>query len=797
MLTRGELGDAMARGRAALRRAGLDAHARVAVLMPEGLPGAVTALQVAGACSVAPLRPSLGSAGWVPALAALAPTALVVSPEWAGVATAASELGITVLDPDQLGPAAPGHTETSTDNEELLLATSGSTGPPKWARIPQSRVAEGSRAMSRLMGLTPADRALLALPLHHALGMVSGLLLPLLSGGSVVVAEGFDAERFLIAIRQHSVTWFSVPPAMQRALVEQHARSPISGEHRLRLIRTGTISLPQNMLDALREVFDVPVIEAYGMTECPHITCNPPDSPRYGSVGRAVAEAVMVVDNAGRPVPPGEWGQVVVRGAPSMIGYVDPRRDPDALRGGWLQTGDEGRLDADGYLFLRGRISERINRGGAIVAPAAVDAALLAHPDVRSAAAFGVPHQSLGEDLAAAVVLAEDAGVDETHLLRYLAGRVEPREVPSALAVVSAIPVGATGKVMRSSLPQMLAGDLYRDFEAPRDPLEALLVGLFVEVLAQRIGADRKIGRLANFFLEGGDSLAAMQFMTAFARAGGGQHPPPLLYENPNPAALARALRAAPGGESHLVNLQSGGDGDPMVVVHGITGQLFAYLALARALGRRRPVYGLQAAGYSDEELSELDVGQLASRYAEEIIERLPGQYVHLVGYSAGGWVAHAVAAALRDRGVSIGVLGVLDSHCTRKSEIYAGLPLHTRSMLTVAKIGDKVGWRSAVTAGVRAEPSVRFKSMIQRYRPGRLPMTVDLFGPARTMARLKRTWRYYAGAVRCHPLFDQHTDMAWPDSAPRLADELERVIAAAEGSHHRGRSGQPVPRQA
>jgi acyl-CoA synthetase (AMP-forming)/AMP-acid ligase II len=523
MISRADLTALMAGGNV-LRQAGLRPSDRVAVLLPGGFDAAVATLQVAAACSVAPLRPSLGAVGWNPVLRALAPGALVVSEDWPEAAKDARELGIPVFSPDELGTNdEPGRAETgSFGDAEILLATSGSTGPPKWVRIPQARMLAGSLAMTQCMRLTPEDRSLLALPLDHAHGLASGLLLPLMSGGSVVVAERFDAAPFLKAITDYGVTWFTVPPVMHRALLDQNAITPLGPEHGLRLVRSGTVTLSASAIEALSTAFGVPVIEAYGMTECPHITCNPVDAPRLGSVGRPIVEELAVVDDAGRPRSAGEWGQVVLRGSPSLTGYLDSGADTAAFRDGWLLTGDEGRLDADGYLFLRGRISERINRGGAMVAPADIDAALLAHPAVREAVSFPVAHPSLGEDLAAAVVAAAGHTADEAGLRRYLLDRLEPRQVPSRIVMVDAIPLGAAGKVSRSGMADALAGVLHAEYEPGRNPVEELVIECFSSVLSSRLPPAYQVGRLTNFFLAGGDSLAAMQCMIRLACAGWG-----------------------------------------------------------------------------------------------------------------------------------------------------------------------------------------------------------------------------------------------------------------------------------
>lgn len=793
MLNRGQLAGLMSAARGFLESHRIGAEDRVAVLLPEGFDGAVTTLQVAGACSVAPVRPSLGAAGWETVLGGLAPAALVVGDRWPEAAAAARDLGIRVFDPAQLSDGKP-VTSAPAGQPELLLATSGSTGAPKWVRIPQPQMMAGSLAMSRCMNLTPNDRSLLALPLNHAHGLASGLLLPLISGGSVVVADSFAPALFLKAVTDHAVTWFTVPPVMHRALLEQITLSPLDSGHRLRLVRSGTVTLPASAIEALSAAFGVPVLEAYGMTECPHIACNPIGEQRLGSVGQAVVEELAIIDNEGRPVAPGEWGQVALRGAPLMAGYLDPAADAGVFRDGWLLSGDEGRLDAEGYLFLRGRISERINRGGAMVAPAEVDAALLSHPAVREAVSFAVPHVSLGEDLAAAVVVASGQSADEAALRRYLAGRLEPRQVPSRIVALDAIPLGAAGKVARGALAEALADVLHAEYEPGRMPAEDAVIEFFTEALESRLPAGYKVGRLTNFFLAGGDSLAALQVMTRLARAGWGERAPALLFENPTPAAVAAALEAEPRHASSLVALKSEGHREPVIVVHGKGGQLFHYLDLAAALAPHRPVLGLQAAGCSAQGLAELTLNDVAARYADDILAARPHGPIHLVGYSLGGWFAFAVVAALLERGAQIGMCALLDSHPSRESSIFASLPRRLQWVQHITKALERgpggVGRgahlarmaRNVLNRGNGNGPSAgvpdMFSLLLRGYRPPRLAIAVDVFGPERTMKRLRRTWQYYAtGGVRCHPMFDAHTDMVSHENMPALAVELERVL--------------------
>ena len=556
-LSRADLGHRLEEGRRVLRQAGLNASERVAVFMPQGLDGAVVALQVAGACSLAPLRAGTPAERWPAVLQGLAPAAVVLAQGCEPALVAAAEvLGIPVLDPELLfNPAAEGQPEVEGEGESageaIVIATSGTTGVPKWVCHGQSSLLGGCGAMARSLALSPDDRTLLALPLHHVHGLVSALLMPLASGGSVVVAEGFDPAAVLACLAEQGISWISLPPAMHRALLDQHGHTPLAAGHRLRFLRSGAISLPGRLIDELRSAFGVPVIEAYGMSECPHICGNPIDAPRLGSVGRPVVEELEVVDGAGKPLPVGAWGQVVVRGRPVMAGYLGAEQaSAAAFRDGWLQTGDEGRLDPAGYLELRGRLSEQINRGGLKVIPTVVDAVLLRHPSVREAMAFALPHPTLGDDLAAAVVPHPGAGLDEQELRRYVSQLLASHEVPSRIVVVEAFPRGPTGKVQRCTLGEAFAAHLIPPHVEPSGELEHRIAATFSAVLRQE-----QPGRHANFFQLGGDSLSGMRVIQALEQQLGLSLPPSLLFACPSPRSLAERL--AP-----MRNARSGQEGE-------------------------------------------------------------------------------------------------------------------------------------------------------------------------------------------------------------------------------------------
>ena len=225
--------------------------------------------------------------------------------------------------------------------------------------------------------------------------------------------------------------------------------------------------LPPDLNAKLAEALGVPVLNLYGMSESPYLAMTPPDREvQPGAVGRALCEGLGIVDLSGRAVAAGTTGEIVTRGAHVFPGYLD---DPTAtaaafLPGGWFRTGDVGYFDENGVLFLTGRLNEIINRGGEKVAPADVDAALLAHPDVAEAAAFGIPDARLGEEVAAAVVLRPGATVTARELRRSVANLLAPHKVPRRIWIVDELPRTATGKVQRRELSRRFGETRWRSW---------------------------------------------------------------------------------------------------------------------------------------------------------------------------------------------------------------------------------------------------------------------------------------------------------------------------------------------
>ncbi|OLE96762.1 MAG: hypothetical protein AUG75_16390 [Cyanobacteria bacterium 13_1_20CM_4_61_6] len=309
------------------------------------------------------------------------------------------------------------------------------------------------------------------------------------------------------------------------------------------------MALPPSLGAELERVFRAPVIESYGMTEAAHqITSDPlpPKTRKRGSVGVAAGPDVAIMDEVGRLLRAGQTGEIVIRGAQVMPGYDGaPPNGPDAFANGWLKTGDQGYLDAGGFLFITGRLKEIINRGGEKISPREIDAVLLDHPAVAQAVTFAVPHPTLGEDVVAAVVLRERTSAAEGLLRRFAAGRLAPFKVPGRVVIVDELPRGATGKVGRRAVAEALGLRTPSEIGAgiaPRTPTEDVVASIWRRVLGvAEVGADD------SFFVLGGDSIRAALIVSRLREALNVEVSLRSFFETPTVAGVAERIEEARG----------------------------------------------------------------------------------------------------------------------------------------------------------------------------------------------------------------------------------------------------------
>ncbi len=546
---------------------GVGRNDRVAIMLPNGPEMTSAFLGVAAGATAAPLNPAYQRSELDFYLGDLEAKALIVQAKDESPArSVARRRGIPLIELSPIPDGEAGLFDLSRgwtprqksatrlsggfaqpEDTALVLHTSGTTSRPKIVPLTQTNICASARNIGTTLRLSPKDRCLNVMPLFHIHGLMAALLASLAAGASVVCTPGFFAPRFFSWMRQFSPTWYTAVPTMHQAILSRaEANRAIIEAYPLRLIRSSSAALPSTVLAELEEAFGAPVIESYGMTEAAHqMSSNPlPPHPRKpGSVGPAAGPEIAIMDEAGRLLPPGQSGEIVIRGDNVTPGYEgNPQANASAFTNGWFRTGDQGWLDDEGYLFVTDRIKEIINRGGEKISPREVDEVLLNHPAVAQAVAFAMPHARLGEDVAAAVVLKPAATATERQLQRFAAARLADFKVPHRIVLLDEIPKSPTGKVQRIGLAEKLGltagqarlGARRPDFVAPRTPVEEALA----EIWAQVLGVEQ-VGVHDDFFELGGDSMLATQIVSRVRTAMRVELAPLSFFEAPTVADLA------------------------------------------------------------------------------------------------------------------------------------------------------------------------------------------------------------------------------------------------------------------
>jgi acyl-CoA synthetase (AMP-forming)/AMP-acid ligase II/acyl carrier protein len=559
-LTFGALADLVAATAQRLAAMGLGRGSRVALVLPDGPEMAAALYAVTEAATCAPLDPAIDEAACLALLQRMRIDALIVAQDAdlaAERAAAALGLQLIILSTDP-GATAGAFELFSThprpamarmpprgDDIALVLHTSGTTSAPKI--VPNTYASLVSGALSRvgLLQLTANDRGLCVSPLTTSAGIRRSLYPVLTAGGSIVCPVAFDVTTFFDLLDEFKPTFYAAGPTVHRAVLDEAVRRGVTG-HSLRFILCGTGALAPDLQCGLERAFGVPAIQAYGMTETSTIAQNPlpPGQRRAGSVGLPAGCQVAILGDDGTLLAPQQAGEIVVRGPTVFHGYENnDEANRESLHHGWFRTGDVGHVDADGYLFVAGRMKEIINRGGSKVLPLEVDAVLMTLAGVVDAACFGVPHPTLGEDVAAAVVLRPDATVSSQQLRDAALERMPAYKVPSRIVLVSTIPRDMQGKVRRRELPAAMAQAMRTAYSPPQGRLQELVADCFSLVLGiERIGAHD------NFFELGGDSLRGTQVVVRLNAALGLEVGAVELFRRPTVAELAAALEVASAG---------------------------------------------------------------------------------------------------------------------------------------------------------------------------------------------------------------------------------------------------------
>jgi acyl-CoA synthetase (AMP-forming)/AMP-acid ligase II len=473
-MTHGQVRALIARTLATLNAAGIGRNDRVAIVLPNGPEMATCFMACASGVTSAPLNPAYRADEFEFYLSDLNAKALVVETGSTSPAIeVATRLGVRVIElqPGSAAgdftlavapgtPAAQGGFAHS-DDVSMVLHTSGTTSRPKIVPLSQGNLAASATNIRHTLQFTSADCGLNIMPLFHIHGLIAGVLAPLAAGSQVFCTPGFNALKFFAWMDEARPTWYTAVPTMHQAIIARASKNlDVIARHPLRFMRSSSSSMPPQVIAELEAIFKAPLVEAYGMTEATHQMCSnplPPAVRKPGSVGLPAGPEVAIMGEDGTLLPRGGIGEIVIRGDNVTRGYeANDKANAEAFTNGWFRTGDQGQMDADGYVSLTGRLKEIINRGGEKVSPREIDEILMDHPAVAQVVCFGMPHPKLGEEVAACVVLREGQAATERELQAFVSQRAAEFKVPKKILLMDEIPKGATGKLQRIGLAAKL-----------------------------------------------------------------------------------------------------------------------------------------------------------------------------------------------------------------------------------------------------------------------------------------------------------------------------------------------------
>lgn len=777
---------------ATLAAHGFGADDRIALVAARGVDTAVALLGLMCGAVCVPINPHAPPAEIDDALAATGVRALALASSGSAVGVeVARRRGLPVI---RLSGGSPNAGATDRravpGGVALVLRTSGSTAAPKLVPSRHAHLVARADKAARLLDLDASDRCLNLMPLCYAHGLYSGLLTAVLGGGSAICPLAFDEETFFACLQDGAPTWYTGGAVHHRAILDWLRRRPATPRApHLRFARSGSSPLSATVQGELERRLGVPLVEAYATSETGIVTATRPGGAR-GAVGRVCGDEVRVVDANGVSVSAGSMGEIVVRGATVVDGYDgDPEANARAFRGGWYRTGDQGWVDAVGHLTLAGRLDDVINRGGEKIAPREVEAALLRHPAVADAVVFAVPHPTLHQDVAAAVVSHPDHAVAVPSLREFLGARLAPFKVPRRIAVTDALPRGPTGKLQRHRLAGHFGfvGAATPRMETtaarPATPLAATLRSLWQEVL-DRDDLDGD----ADFFASGGDSLSAIRLLAAVEHELGVELPLLDLMARPTPALLADAMqRQTPGPARDVVGVHVTGARPPVFAVCGRYGYALRVVLLGRALGADQPFYALQPPAMDWASAGCRTIPEMAGHYLAWVRALQPHGPYRLFGTSFGGLVVFEMACQLQAAGETVAFLGLLDTQPTtcRWRDRLERADGDVLDATTATLAAERSTSRSAVEAAgldvARAHVAARRTYVVERMFDGELTYLLcegEAVAPRRDRRRL---WRRFArGGVRWLPVAGVHGHF---HQAPQFAAVVDALRACLDGA--------------
>ncbi len=775
---------------------------RIALALPDEATTVTALLAVTAVAIAAPLPSALPLQEARQVLGGLRASSLVVSKRTdVPAAAAARELGLEVFELDVRadGPAGVFDVETraapaavpaaAPGDVAFVLCTSGTTGKPRRVRISHAQICKAGKDACRVWRLRADDRGFTVSPLFHLAALYHTLAFPLVSGSSIFVCPGFDHERFRDWFQEANPTHFGASPAAYQAILDRAVGlEQLRQWGPLRFVRSAAAPLSRSTQERVEAAFGVPVLEAYALTEAGLVTAVAEEHAgrKPGSVGRSVGPLLSIVDDSGRPLPTGSVGEVLVQGPGVMAGYdADPEATSAAFFGPWLRTGDLGWQDEDGDLWITGRLKEQINRGGEKISPPEVDEALLAHPLVAEAAAFGVPHPRLGEDLAAVVVLRPGAAIAPATLRAFVASRLAPFKVPSRIVFQAALPRGPAGKVPRTKLAGILGLTSEGRPVEPRPGALAWPRSALEQAIVEQLSSTLDVPSVSvddDFFDLGGDSVTAAVLMARLQERLGARLAVSVLFHAPTAAALAEHVAKTVGATwGPLMPLRARGSRRALDFVHGLGGGVMFLSSLAARL-EGRPFLGLQAPGFDGREPPIAELPRLAAHYVQAVKRHQPrGPYL-LGGFCMGAAVALEMARQLEQDQQEVKLLVLVDP---------PPLPLGARRRpadrlrVALGALSNRLRGREPGPAISSTESPLMQanRRALRRYRPRKVQAPLALFfaerGPPEPAEEAEHALRRLTwGNVRVERVSAAHGALLDEPTVAALAGRIEALLA-------------------
>ena len=509
---------------------GVKRESRVAIVLPNGLDISLVLLGVSSVAISVPLSQKLTENEFLFYLKHSKCSFLLTQekgyPQEA--ISAAGKLGLTIITIDSQTQVSHNlisqkkslskYTLAKPSDIAIIFLTSGSTGSPKIVPLTHLNVCTSAQQVSMSLNLTKEDRCLCMWEQYHIGGFVDLLLAPIYSGGAVVSAGKFNVDNFFSSIEKFIPTWFQGVPTTLVELTKIKPEYQTYRSNNFRFIRSVAAALsPAHML-AIEKKFGVPVIQTFGMTEAsPLITTNelPPGIRKPGSVGKTCGTEVAIMDANNNVLPRGSQGQIAIKGDNVFRGYENNTEANMAqFNNGWFYTGDIGYFDDDDFLYLTGRSKELINKGGEKISPYEIEAIINKHSSILECAVFSVPHSTLGEDIAAGVVLRENMRISDEELKNIIAENLSQLKIPTNFIFLDKLPKNDIGKIIRSELSEIYQNsNLNKTPTSPQNHTQRILFDLWTaEVHNQSISIND------DFQSIGGDSLSYIRILSAIEK---------------------------------------------------------------------------------------------------------------------------------------------------------------------------------------------------------------------------------------------------------------------------------------